>query len=142
MLVGAGKVFPHPRTGRRGKGWMDAESPPQAAARHQLCLGVPPLHVARTVADAVPITTGWSDISMAGVTSTGSPACRQARKQEPAGCGGGWGGGGRWGGRSQERTLLGEIWGYALGLHLVDRISMFCVSRGDNVLGDWHQALS
>lgn len=59
---------------------MQGALPSKTAARHQLCLGVPLLHVARTAADAVPITTGWSDISMAGVTSTRLP-CLQAGMQ-------------------------------------------------------------
>lgn len=72
---GSRQAVPPPWDGQEEGRGLDVcgEPPPQTAARHQLCLGVPLWHVARIVADAVPMTAGWSDISMAGVTSAWLP---------------------------------------------------------------------
>lgn len=123
VLLGAGRVSPDPGMGRRmGGGWMSEGSPypkqqPQPAAL-PWCSS---WHVARIVAEAVPMTTGCSDISMAGVTLAQLP-CRQA---------------GTSGFFPREASSGGDFWSC-----LADSTSTFCVPTGNNDLGDWHQSLS
>lgn len=75
MLMGAGRVFPHPGMDR---GWISGGSPhPKQQPQTPVLPRCSSWHMARIVPEAAPMTTGCSDISMAGVTL--APLPRQAR---------------------------------------------------------------